>query len=97
MYEAFVGNLIRSGVDVQFLLLPPNPWIFERARQEAARAAKGLPSVETEAFFRSLAAKAKVRVRGGLDPRQVGVTEADYIDDVHLRREAIDRIFKSGR
>ena len=34
---------------------------------------------------------------GSLDPQRLGVTEADYIDDVHLRREAIDRIFHANR
>jgi hypothetical protein len=97
MYEAFVEDLVRSGVDVQFLLLPPNPWIFEQARQAAVAAGKELSSVETESIIRSLAAKEKVRVRGSLDPRRLGVTEADYIDDVHLRREAIDRIFHAVR
>lgn len=97
MYEAFVGDMVRSGVDVQFMLLPPNPWIFEEARQAALRAGKELPSVETERAIRSIAAKFKVPVRGSLDPRHVGVTEADYIDDVHLRREAIERIFDRHR
>ncbi len=97
MYEAFVGDLVRSGVEVEFLLLPPNPWIFEQARQAAARDGKELPSVETEGVIRSLAAKYKLRVRGSLDPRHLGVTEADYIDDVHLRREAIGRMLHAGR
>ena len=97
MYEAFVGDLVRSGVEVEFLLLPPNPWIFERARQAAGHSGKELPSVETEGVIRSLAAKYKLRVRGSLDPRHLGVTEADYIDDVHLRREAMERLLHAGR
>ncbi len=95
LYETFVADLVRSGVSVEFVLLPPNPWYFERAEQEWTRAGKKLPSIETEAFIRSLAAKYNLRVRGSLDPRHLGVAEADYIDDVHLRREAIDRIFKA--
>lgn len=31
LYEAFVANLVQSGVDVEFLMLPPNPWYFEKA------------------------------------------------------------------
>jgi hypothetical protein len=78
------------------LLLPPNPWIFAEARQAATRAGKELPSVETERVMRSLAAKYNLRALGSLDPRRLGVTEADYIDDVHLRREALDRIFHAS-
>jgi hypothetical protein len=96
MYEAFVDDLVRSGIEVEFLLLPPNPWIFEQARQAAARDGKELPSVETEGTIRSLAAKYQLRVRGSLDPRHLGVTEADYIDDVHLRHEAMERILHAG-
>jgi hypothetical protein len=96
LYEAFVADLVRSGIIVEFVLLPPNPWYFDRAEAAWTRAGKKLPSVETEAFIRALAAKYKLRVRGSIDPRRVGVTEADYIDDVHLRREAIDRVFKAS-
>ena len=95
LYEAFVANLVQSGVDVEFLMLPPNPWYFEKAEEQWKRAGRQLPSVETEAFIRSLAAKYKIRALGSLDPRRVGVQEADYIDDVHLRRDAIDRLFRT--
>jgi hypothetical protein len=94
LYEAFVTDLVRAGVEVEFVLLPPNPWYYERAEEEWKRAGKPLPSLETEAAIRSMAAKYKLPVRGSLDPHRVGVTEADYIDDVHLRREAVERIFK---
>jgi hypothetical protein len=76
-------------------MLPPNPWYFEKAEEQWKRAGKQLPSIETEAFIRSLAAKYKIRALGSLDPRRVGVQEADYIDDVHLRRDAIDRLFRT--
>jgi hypothetical protein len=95
LYDAFVADLVRSGVEVEFVLLPPNPWYFERSEQEWKRAGKRLPSVDTEAFIRSLAEKYKLRVRGSLDPRRAGVRETDYIDEVHLRREAIERLFKA--
>lgn len=94
LYETFVADLLQSGVEVEFLLLPPNPWYFERAEREWSRAGKTLPSVETEAFIRALAKTHKLRVRGSLDPRRLDVTESDYIDDVHLRREAIERILR---
>lgn len=93
--EAFVADLRRSGVDVEFLLLPPNPWFYDRAVDEWKRAGKPLPSVETEARIRSLAANYGIRIRGSLDPRRIGVKEEDYVDEVHLRREAIERLLKT--
>ncbi len=94
LYEAFVTDLLHAGVDVEFVLLPPNPWYYERAEQKWKKTGTPLPSVEAEAAIRSLAAKHNIPVRGSLDPRRLGVTEADYIDDVHLRREAVESIFK---
>lgn len=94
LYEAFVTDLLHADVEVEFVLLPPNPWYYERAEKEWKRAGKQLPSVESEAAIRLLAAKHNIPVRGSLDPHRLGVTEADYIDDVHLRRKAVERIFK---
>lgn len=87
-------DLLHADVEVEFVLLPPNPWYYERAEKEWKRAGKQLPSVESEAAIRLLAAKHNIPVRGSLDPHRLGVTEADYIDDVHLRRKAVERIFK---
>ncbi len=95
LYEAFVADLMQSGVDVEFVMLPPNPWYFDRAEEEWKRAGKRLPSVEIEAYIRSLAEKCKIRAMGSLDPRRLGLHEADYVDDVHLRREAIERLFRT--
>ena len=95
LYDAFVADLVRSGVEVEFFLLPPNPWYFDRAQQEWTHTETKLPSIETEAFIHSLAGKYKTHVRGSLDPHQAGVTERDYIDDVHLRRDAVERLFKT--
>jgi hypothetical protein len=96
LYDAFVADLLRSGLEVEFLLLPPYPWYFDQAQQEWTHTETKLPSIETEAFIHSLAGKYKTRVRGSLDPHHIGVTERDYIDDVHLRRDAVERLFKTG-
>lgn len=94
LLEAFVADLGRTGVDVEIVLLPPNPWVFDAAEKERKLAGKTLLSIDTEAYIRSLAAKYKIRVLGSLNPHVLGVHEEDYVDDVHLRRDSIDRLFK---
>jgi hypothetical protein len=94
LYEAFVADLLQSGAEPVLILLPPNPYFYERAEQEWQGTGKKLSSVEVEAFFRSLGAKHHLRVLGCLDPRRVGLKETDYIDNVHIRREVIGRLLK---
>jgi hypothetical protein len=93
LLEEFVTGLLDSGVAVEFFLPPPNPWLFEAAHKDLERAGKPNPSLEAEAYVRGLAEKHGLRVRGSFDPRRIGVTEKDYIDLVHLRRKAIERIW----
>jgi hypothetical protein len=93
LFEAFATGLLESGVAVELFLLPPNPWLFEEAQNELQKTGKANPTAESEAYLRSFAAKHGVRIRGSFDPRRAGVTEEDYVDPVHLRRESIDRIW----
>jgi len=95
LFEAFVADLVQSGIELDFLLLPPNPWLYDLAEKAAKRAGKPVVSVDAEAYVRALAKKHQARVRGSLNPRRVGVTGEDYIDDVHLRRESLERLLKT--
>jgi hypothetical protein len=93
LFEAFVGDLLHSGAVVEFFLPPPNPWLFDEAQRELQQAGKSSPTAETEQYLRSFAGQHGIRVRGSYDPRQAGVSEEDFVDLVHLRREAIERIW----
>lgn len=92
LFEAFVSSLLESGVAVEIFLPPSYPWLFDQAQQ----AGKSLPSTAAEAFVRKIAERRGLKVDGSLDPRRAGVREEDFVDFVHLRREAIDRLFKSS-
>jgi hypothetical protein len=96
MFEAFVSDLLESGIVVEIFLPPVNPWQFDRVQGEFQQAGKTLPSTATEAYVRSFAEQHRVRVRGSLDPRRAGVSEEDFIDFVHLRRAAITRLFQQA-
>jgi hypothetical protein len=92
-FEAFVTDLLHSGAVVEFFLPPPNPWLFDEAQRELQQAGKSSPTAETEQYLRSVAGQHAIRVRGSYDPRRTGVTEEDFVDLIHLRREAIERIW----
>jgi hypothetical protein len=93
VFEAFVFDALRSGIAVEIVLSPPNPWLFEYARKQFESAGRILPSAETETYLRSFAAQHRLRVHGSFDPRRTRVKEDDFVDYVHLRREAIGLLF----
>jgi hypothetical protein len=93
LLEAFITDHLQSRGSVEFFLPPPNPWLYEEAQRELQQAGRSNPTAETEQYLRTLAAQHGIRVRGSYDPHRAGVTEADFVDLVHLRREAIERIW----
>ena len=95
--EAFVADLAKSRVDPKFVLLPPSPVAFAAAEKVRQNVGKQLLSYENEAFVRELARKYHIRVVGSLDPRVVGVEEDDYVDEVHLRRDALQRLLEGWK
>ncbi len=93
LFEAFVNDLLHSGIQIELFLPPPNPWLYAEAEHELQKSGKTCPTAETEAYLRGFAKQHGIRVRGSYDPQRAGVTESDFVDLVHLRREAIDRIW----
>jgi hypothetical protein len=93
LFEALVADIQKSGAEVDFVLLPSNPWLYDQALTEYRLAGKSLPSTDAETYFRQYAGRNGIRVIGSLDPHQVGAVEEDFVDFVHLRRESISRIF----
>jgi hypothetical protein len=94
LFEAFLRDVEESGAQVEFVLLPTNPWLTDIAAKEYRQAGKPLPSAETEAYLRTLAERHRIPVIGSLDPHKTNVVEQDFVDMVHLRRESIAPVFK---
>jgi hypothetical protein len=93
LFEAFVLDLQKSGTQVEFVLLPSNPWLYGLALKEFGQAGKTLPSADTEAYLRAFTGRHMIRVHGSLDPAKVGVGEEDFVDFLHMRRESVARLF----
>jgi len=97
LFEAFVLDIQKSGAQVEFVLLPSNPWLFDLALKEFQQAGKTLPSVDTEAYLRAFADRHGIRIRGSLDPANAGVVEEDFVDFIHMRRASVARLFASRK
>ena len=93
LFEALVADIKKSGAEVDFVLLPSNPWLYDQAVTEYRRAGKSLPSTDTGTYVRRYSEHHGIRVIGSLDPHKAGVVEEDFVDFVHLRRESIGRVF----
>lgn len=93
LFEALILDALHSETTVELVLLPNNPWLWNYARQEWERAGRSLPSADTEVFVRSVAARHGLGVRGSLDPERAGFKEQDFVDYIHLRREAIELLW----
>ena len=47
-----------------------------------------------EIYFRDLAAKKEIDVYGSYDPKELGCTEEDFLDGMHMKRERISNSWK---
>jgi hypothetical protein len=100
LFEAFVSDLLGSGMAVEIVLTPPNPWFFAQAKQRSRTAGRPLPSEENEAYIRAFADRYSIPIIGSLDPVRARVSERNYVDEVHFRRDVIllkERDSKKGR
>jgi hypothetical protein len=57
-------------------------------------ATKPSPPTETERYLREFASNQGLKVFGSFDPRKTDLTESDYVDFQHIRRESIGRLLQ---
>ena len=50
------------------------------------------PTRKTERFLREFAARHQMRIFGAFNRRQTTLTDADYVDNLHIRRESIGKL-----
>lgn len=91
LFEAFFKYLTQEqGIRVSFFVLPYHPLIYN---QEHIRE----PLAQWEARFTRWSNDYGIEVIGGIDPKEFGLTDADYLDIDHVNREATNRIFEAPR
>jgi hypothetical protein len=67
------------------------------ARAEYRALGRETPASQTETYLLALAKKHNLRVFGGFEQAQTELTEADYVDDRHIRRESVGKLLHTRR
>jgi hypothetical protein len=97
LFEAFVLEVLRSGTRLDLLFTPPIDWMHAPARAEYRALGRETPASQTETYLLALAKKHNLRVFGGFEQPQTELTEADYVDDRHIRRESVGKLLHTRR
>lgn len=91
-FEKFIAYLQSQDIDVVFFLPPYHPLVYNalqiNPQYSVAR--------ETETYFRDFAKQHNISVLGSYNPAINGLSAVDFYDGMHIKTEAVDRIFKSG-
>jgi hypothetical protein len=97
LFEAFVLDLLQSGTEVDLVLTPPISWLAQQVDAQYADALKLSPSAETERYLRAFAKTHQLKVFGTFDPRNTELTDADFVDYLHIRRESIGGLLRPAK
>ena len=88
LLEQFVRYLRAQGIEVRLLLVPFHPAVFA----EFARRGRN-PLVDAAARAREMARRTGASVVGDYDPALASATAADFLDESHMRPDALARLF----
>lgn len=88
--DGFIGYLQNKGITVRLLVSPVHPdyYAFMQTKPENYQQV-----FETEQVYRDLAKKYGLNLYGTFDPTKLGVTNADFYDEVHPKEEALMRYY----
>lgn len=89
-FRALISYLKKHDVEVVLYLTPYHPIAYLHMEQ-TERYQKAL---KTEQLVKELAAEGGIVVVGSYNPAQCGVFGTDFTDEMHLRREAVQRILE---
>lgn len=94
-FETFIKDLQQSKIEVEIVLIPTNPrYVHLDAGEPAPNSDDMLNRPVAERYVRQFAKEHNIRVRGSYDARNVGMSESDFVDASHVRREAIDKLWQ---
>jgi hypothetical protein len=89
LFEIFVLDMLHSGAEVDLVLTPPISWLAQQVNAQYAGVAKQSPAADTEQYLRTFAKRHQLKVFGAFEPRNTELTDADFVDYLHIRRESI--------
>ncbi len=85
----FISYLKSQEIEIVLYLTPYHPIVYSYLLQNE----KYHNAVEAEAFFRDVAEEKKLTVIGSYNPQRCGLSNADFLDGMHMRKAAVERIF----
>src|SRR3990167_2758441 len=93
IFDRFIQYLLKQGVEVVFYFPPLQPL-------EYSQVVKNNQNYQmvfiAEKYFKMVAKKYQLKTIGAYDPAQVDLFAADFIDNWHLKKEGIKKIFTNG-
>lgn len=90
IFTSLIDNLLEKGISVEFYLPAWFPDYYDVFMSNDTYSGV----IEAEAFLRSLAAEKGIAVHGSYDPSVTGITESDFLDDLHLLPDVVVKQFQ---
>jgi hypothetical protein len=90
-FERVITLLVQRGVTVKFLLMPYHPAVMSCLGSVVC-----LTFDRVEGYVRDLGKRFHLDVIGSYDPRPFDLTWSDYLDEMHLRKEALTALRPVG-
>ncbi|MEG1556906.1 MAG: hypothetical protein RR368_00580 [Oscillospiraceae bacterium] len=84
----FLKSMIDDGVEVEALLIPINPILYEHMQKYERYA----PYLAAESYFREMADELDIKILGSIDPKALNAEPADFYDGYHYRAERVDEL-----
>ncbi len=89
--EQFIDFLLSNKVKVVLFMPPHHPYVYGYLINSESYDI----IADEESYYRGLADKRGITVLGSYDPSLCGLDGNDFYDGVHLRNEAVERLFKA--
>jgi hypothetical protein len=96
-FEAFLLDVLQSGTRVDLLLTPLIHLRDDPVRAEYRAIGRETPASETERYLLAIAKKHNLRIFGAFAQEQTELTDEDFVDGVHVRRESIGKLLHTRR
>ena len=88
--KAFISYLQAQGIEVVLYLTPYHPLVYSYLRDSE----KYKIVLDAEKYFREVAAEYELTIVGSYDPERCGLSNEDFLDGMHMRREPVERILR---
>ncbi len=85
----FLSYLRMQNVEVVLYLTPYHPIVYSYFLHSE----RYHNVMETEVFFQKFSEKYGIKIIGSFDPMQCDLSDEDFLDGMHMRRAAVERVF----